>query len=224
MKVKYPPFLQFSGRTLSHEKYPFTRDFGNTHAVPPTPEWGGRELRPVSGVRRVSNAHLTFIFLINLSKNLKHNISGLKEQQTLLHHCPTMEFFPQSIVLHKFVIVDNINTQVSTAAASQQHTWHYIGTCTCVYTVHALHCRLGYTGCPKNNGTVNFQDFALINSYIFSPCWIEHLFLFIITPRSFNLVKKFLFYEYFLMDCHFRALPLSFHWWVALKIWNSRFF
>ena len=39
--VKYPPFLQFSGRTLSHEKYPFTGDFGNTHAVPPTPEWGG---------------------------------------------------------------------------------------------------------------------------------------------------------------------------------------
>ena len=40
-KVKYPPFLQFSSRTLSHEKYPFTGDFGNTHAVPPTPEWGG---------------------------------------------------------------------------------------------------------------------------------------------------------------------------------------
>ena len=40
-KVKYPPFLQFSGRTLSHEKHPFTGDFGNTHAVPPTPEWGG---------------------------------------------------------------------------------------------------------------------------------------------------------------------------------------
>ena len=42
-KVKYPPFffLQFSGRTLSLEKYPFTGDFGNTHAVPPTPEWGG---------------------------------------------------------------------------------------------------------------------------------------------------------------------------------------
>ena len=40
-KVKYPPFLQFSGRTLSHEKYPFTGDFGNTYAVPPTPEWGG---------------------------------------------------------------------------------------------------------------------------------------------------------------------------------------
>ena len=73
------------------------------------------------------------------------------------------------------------------------------------------------TGCPKNNGTVNFQDFALINSYLFSPCWIEHLFLLIITPRSLNLVKKFLFYEYFLMDCHFRALPLSFHWWVAPK-------
>ena len=40
-----------------------------------------------------------------------------------------------------------------------------------------------------------FQNFALINSYIFSPCWIEHLFLIIITPRSSNLVENFLFYE-----------------------------
>ena len=40
-----------------------------------------------------------------------------------------------------------------------------------------------------------FQDFALINSYLFSPCWIEHLFLIIITPRSSNLVENFLFYE-----------------------------
>ena len=40
-----------------------------------------------------------------------------------------------------------------------------------------------------------FQDFALINSDIFSPYWIEHLFLIIITPRSSNLVENFLFYE-----------------------------
>ena len=40
-----------------------------------------------------------------------------------------------------------------------------------------------------------FQDFALINSYLFSPCWIEHLFLIIITPRSSNLVENVLFYE-----------------------------
>ena len=50
---------------------------------------------------------------------------------------------------------------------------------------------LQYTGWPTN-----FQDFALINSYIFfSPCWIEHLFLIIITPISSNLVENFLFYE-----------------------------
>ena len=55
-----------------------------------------------------------------------------------------------------------------------------------------------YTGWPNKNGTVdtvNFQDFALINSYNFSPCWIEHLFLIIITPRSSNLAENFLFYE-----------------------------
>ena len=40
-----------------------------------------------------------------------------------------------------------------------------------------------------------FQDFVLINSYFFSPCWIEHLFLIIITPRSSNSVENFLFYE-----------------------------
>ena len=33
-----------------------------------------------------------------------------------------------------------------------------------------------------------FQDFALINSYLFSSCWIEHLFLIIITPISSHLV------------------------------------
>ena len=40
-----------------------------------------------------------------------------------------------------------------------------------------------------------FQDFAVINIYLFSPCWIEHLFLIVITPRSLNLVENFLFYE-----------------------------
>ena len=50
-----------------------------------------------------------------------------------------------------------------------------------------------------------FQDFALIKLFSL-PCWIEHLFP-IITPRSSNLVENFLFYETFLMDCHFRDLP-----------------
>ena len=70
-------------------------------------------------------------------------------------------------------------------------------------------------GGPKITEQSIFQNFALINNYLFSPCWIEHLFLVIITPRSLNLVENFLFYDYFFMDCHFRALPLSFHWWVA---------
>ena len=55
-----------------------------------------------------------------------------------------------------------------------------------------------YTGWPTKNGTVDtvdFQDFALINSYLFSPCWIEHLFPIIITPRSSNLVENFSFHE-----------------------------
>ena len=36
---------------------------------------------------------------------------------------------------------------------------------------------------------------------------IEHLFPIIITSRSSNLVENFLFYETFLMDCHFGDLP-----------------
>ena len=35
-KSNTPLFLRISGRTLSHEKYPFTGHFGNTHAVIPT--------------------------------------------------------------------------------------------------------------------------------------------------------------------------------------------
>ena len=64
-------------------------------------------------------------------------------------------------------------------------------------------------GGPKTEQSIQsiFQDFALINIFLFSPCWIEHLFLIILTPRSSNLVENFLFYEKFLMDCHFRDLP-----------------
>ena len=47
-KSNTPLFLQFSGRTLSHEKYPFTGHFGNTHAVIPTSEWGGRGEHPAT--------------------------------------------------------------------------------------------------------------------------------------------------------------------------------
>ena len=47
----------------------------------------------------------------------------------------------------------------------------------------------------KRNSRFFFEKFALINSYRFTPCWIEHLFFIIITPRSSNLVENFLFYE-----------------------------
>ena len=49
-----------------------------------------------------------------------------------------------------------------------------------------------YTGWPKKNGTV---DFLGLCSDLFSPCWIEHLFLIIITSRSSNSVENLLFYE-----------------------------
>ena len=47
-----------------------------------------------------------------------------------------------------------------------------------------------YTGGPKITEQSIFYHFALINSYLFSPCWMEHLFLIIITPRTSNSVDK----------------------------------
>ena len=51
-------------------------------------------------------------------------------------------------------------------------------------------------GTPKKkHGTVNFLGLCSDQQLSFSPCWIEHLFLIIITPRSSNLVENFLFHE-----------------------------
>ena len=66
-------------------------------------------------------------------------------------------------------------------------------------------------GRPKN-GTVDTVDFSGLCSnqqLSFSPCWVEHLFLIIITPRSSNLVENFLFYEHFLWTVIFEICPFS---------------
>ena len=62
------------------------------------------------------------------------------------------------------------------------------------HTVHYIHV-LCIPGGPEITEQWGFQDFALINSSFFLPCWIEHLFLIIMTPKSLNLVENFLFYE-----------------------------
>ena len=62
-------------------------------------------------------------------------------------------------------------------------------------------------GGPKKT-EVDFYEFALINSYLFSPCWIEHLFLIIITPRSSILWRTFYFMSNFLWTSGF-AISLS---------------
>ena len=48
---------------------------------------------------------------------------------------------------------------------------------------------------PPKNGSVNFLGLCSNEQLFFSPCWIEHLFLIIMTPRLSNLVENFLFYE-----------------------------
>ena len=61
--------------------------------------------------------------------------------------------------------------------------------CMLTFDIAKWLARHHYTGWPIKKwtvDTVDFQDFALINSYLFSPCWIEHLFLIIITPRSYK--------------------------------------
>ena len=83
--------------------------------------------------------------------------------------------------------------------------WLYIKPCYYIYmhVQYAIHvhtceefeCKKQYIpgGQKKTEQSIQsiFQDFVLINSYLFSPCWIEHLFLIIITPRSSNLVENF---------------------------------
>ena len=44
----------------------------------------------------------------------------------------------------------------------------------------------------------------------FSPCWIEHLFLIIITPRSLNLVENFFLWVHFLWTVIFGICPIDF--------------
>ena len=43
-------------------------------------------------------------------------------------------------------------------------------------------------GGPQKNGTVNFLGLCSDEQLFFSPCWIEHLFLIIMTPRSSNFL------------------------------------
>ena len=50
-------------------------------------------------------------------------------------------------------------------------------------------------GGPPKNETVDFLGLCSDEQLIFSPCWIEHLFLIIVTPSSSNLVENVLFYE-----------------------------
>ena len=66
-------------------------------------------------------------------------------------------------------------------------------------------------GPPKTEQSIQsiFQDFALINSYLCSPCWIEHLFLIIISPRLSNLVENFFFTSNFLWTVIFGICPIS---------------
>ena len=56
------------------------------------------------------------------------------------------------------------------------------------YTIGNVHVHVPIPGGPqKTEQSIQsiFQDFALINSYRLQlPCWIEHLFLIIITPKS----------------------------------------
>ena len=59
----------------------------------------------------------------------------------------------------------------------------------------------------RNSRYSRFSELCSNQQLLSSLCWIEHLFPIIITSRSSNLVENFLFYETFLMDCHFRDLP-----------------
>ena len=55
--------------------------------------------------------------------------------------------------------------------------------------------KFSLVGGPKKNGTVDFLGLCSDKQLFISPCWIEHLFLIIMTPRSSNLVENVLLYE-----------------------------
>ena len=80
LPLKAPPYLrtgkQFSGRTLSREKYPFTGDLGNTHAVPPTPEWGAGDSRhKIHDLKGINENTLSVIMLTYLLSFCQQNIA-----------------------------------------------------------------------------------------------------------------------------------------------------
>ena len=100
---------------------------------------------------------------------------------------------------------------------SERLTNIYIFMCqnTCYVYIHSLSMQFPYItygmalynniGWPRNNGTVDTVKFSGLCSrqqLFSSPCWKEHLFPIIITPRSSSLGEKFLSYETFLLDCH----------------------
>ena len=61
----------------------------------------------------------------------------------------------------------------------------------------------------RNSRYSRFSGLCSNQQLLSSLCWIEHLLPIIITSRSSNLVENFLFYETFLMDCHFVICPIS---------------
>ena len=84
-----------------------------------------------------------------------------------------------------------------------------------------------YTGWPpKKQNSRFFRTIALINSYIFSPCWIEHLFLIIITPLIIKFGwKLWILWAQFLDGLSFSGFAINF----SLTGWppkkrNSKFF
>ena len=75
-------------------------------------------------------------------------------------------------------------------------------------------------GGPPRNGTVNFLGLCSDEQLFFSPCWIEHLFVIIMTPRSSNLVENFLFYEVISYRLSFLAHPVRRTRWAYAMAWR----
>ena len=66
------------------------------------------------------------------------------------------------------------------------------------YSLHRLDVFIPGAPPPQKKtpgDSVNFSGLCSYEQLSFSPCWIEHLLLITITPRSLNLVENFLFYE-----------------------------
>ena len=113
------------------------------------------------------------------------------------------------MALHAIIIFDKVYNEALKNLRQQSIINNYFKRVNCFWPkAKPLLCLLYRVAQKERNSRYSrFSGLCSNQQFLSSLCWIEHLFPIIITSRSSNLVENLLFYETFLMDCHFRDLP-----------------